>query len=259
MSNGLKDEKKDLPFEGLSSRPGMPADLGSVNIDALAFLPNIPAKYRALMPFLAARQNELTQKHQQEKRDRAEQISEFASQISAATQREIDSHVLKFSVDGVDIEMSQGELRKSMERRVDVLKDRIKTLRRSGENPEELHRMENLVQAYGPAIEKAKKGGDDEGTINAAKDLMRQDPEWASSIKNHAHKNSTDADAVNDRRTSYSGANFDAGAIAGPSLKDSFSKGASPDAPQQQQTSAAPPEPEKRQQVASNNFQSLNF
>lgn len=240
MSNDLKDEKKGLPFEGLSSRPGMPADLGSINIDALAFLPNIPAKYRALMPFLAARQNELAQRHQQEKRERAEQISEFASQISAAAQREIDRNVVSLKIGGKDIDISQGDLRKIMTERAEELKEKRARLERSGGSAEEIRRLDDLIEQYDPLIERLKKGKADPATIAAVQNLAEEDPVLSSEIENH-HGNVPVADATQTRRTSYSAAHLDEGAIAGPSIKDSFTRGASPDYQTQ------PPAPEAQE------------
>ena len=224
-------------------------DPSNINLNALFFRASVPAKYQALVAPALAIQKEKLQQDQKEKH-------EHETELSAVYQREIDRNILKFSIDGEDIEISQSDLRKSMQARVEVLEERRQALERSGKNPEESKRLGKLIQQYHPMIDDLENQKADAGTSENVKDLMKEDPEWTATLKTDNTANLV-MNSTTDKRTSFSAQAFDDGTIVAPSLKAAFAKGTTPDV--QPQPEEQPPALNKTQQAAANMTQTLGI
>lgn len=261
MSDVVSNEQKGLPSEDLSARSGMPADFSTVDLNALATMGYVPAKYQALMPFIAATRDKLEHQLANQTQDHEDSFLRRAFQAAAEVQRQIDRNMLKLNVDGQDINISQGDLRKIMTNRLEELEKQKKTLEASGANPAALDRINHLIEEYKPAIDETKSGKANAGTMDKIHTLLHDDPTFDQRVKQHGAEtinSKTIASDIVDRRTSFSAEYFDAGGANGPTLKGTFANGASPDA-KPAPAATTPVTPEKTAQKVDNAAQSLGF
>jgi len=263
LDDEISTEADILEAQGHFGLARMLRDTSEVNLESLASMANVPARFMRFLVNSPIYQQLMLQHEARDKeeRNRQDRIHEFANRLAEIHQREIDNNKLTLSVNGKDIEISQGDLRKIMQRRVDELKERQLALSRSGENPEELARITNLIQAYEPVIDETKKGKADAETMADIQELMEKDPQLAAQIERHqiGHVNTkTMATETTDRRTSFSAEYFDSGTISGSSLKDKFTQGASPDSLPKPETEA-PAIDEKPKQALNNVYEAVKF
>jgi hypothetical protein len=235
-----------------------PADISAaddpsrINLNALFFQASVPAKYQNLIAPALAVQKDKLHHEQKEKHD-------HETELAAVYQREIDRNILKLNIDGEEIEISQGDLRKVMQHRVHDLDEQKRALQKSGKNPEEVKRLDKLIQQYQPVIDDLQKQKADPATMQAVRDLTKQDPELKPAIKAQAALNAdTGASMADNKRNSYAAQFFQEQTIAAQPLKEAFAKGAAPVAPATEPPPpAAPVAVERKQQKSVNDFSSF--
>ncbi len=215
VDDGIRKEIERLESAGNFSLADLLRGESEVSLQSLAFQASVPARYMTLVTNSAASATVKDRHGGGMRSARDEEDDEERD----AHQRAIDRNILHLRLRGEDVDISQGDMRKAMEARVAALEERRRELLRSGQNPEEVNRIENLVAAYKPVISEIKTGRASAGTTAAIEDLANRDPGLMTEI--HAVK----AEAVRtpERRASSSAQYFAEGGVAGPSLKAAFS------------------------------------
>lgn len=253
MVNSAHQEGNGVRLERYSPLAPMGAATEHISLDALAFMTTIPARYMHLLGRLPQVQN--AHLHDLKMREREREFADNLADLVRLSQHQIDSNMLTLKVGGKDIQISQGELRRIMEKRVEALKERRDQLAHSGGDPKEIARLDNLIERYEPVIETTGEGMAKTGTMDEIDGLLEDDPEFKEQVERDHHPK---APVVSDRRTSFSASEFDQGGIVALPLSAAFARSATPDkAPQPAPVGA--PEFEQRRQNLDNTFQSLGL
>jgi hypothetical protein len=254
VDDGVRKEVAQLEAAGKFSLAGQFKKANEVSLESLAFQTTVPAEYAALVENSAAFQAMRAQ-HDEKAKHEHEQEERDAKRAAAVYQQEIDRNVLSFDVDGHDIQISQGDLRKIMKARLEALEEQKKELQRTGRNPVELKRVDNLIAEYEPAVDDLQKHKADAATMGTVGDLMRRDGELAAQIETHS---SHEIQQTNEEKTSPSAEHTSPGGSATQPLTVTFSRTASPEI-QAPSAPAPQPLPEQRQQKANNTVASIGI
>ena len=198
-------------------------ETSAVSIDSLAFQTNVPSKFQGLVANSAAALSARLQS--EERRGRDHDGLSRAFDMAASFQRQIDSNVVTLQIDGQELRISQGDLRKAMDDRLLALKERKKQLDQAGGNSEERKRLGTLIDEYEPVIKSLKDRKADAQTMSAVQDLLKKDPPLGAEIKRY--QVGTQLLPTADSRASFSSEFFGDG-IKAPSLTTAFAAAASP-------------------------------
>ncbi len=227
MTNGEIKEGTNI-LRGYSS-PSSVVDGGAVDLNTLAFKIMIPEKY--LVQLAASRPyHTLNMRRQEEETEkRGNDIAAMGSAFAAEQQRQIDSNSLTLNINGLNVGIEQGDLRKIMSERLDELKDKKDHLEQSGAHPSAIMAVSSLIEDYEVLIPELRDAKADEKTVEALQNLIEKDPELATQIMEHS-KNSADTEYSSEQtRTSFAAEHFDEGGISAPSLKAVFQRESAPD------------------------------
>lgn len=209
-----------------------------VSLQSLTFRFNLPAKYQALVAGSTALH--ALQAQQAEKKNHAQESLTHIFEMAVLHQQRIDSKMLTLKVGGRDIEISQGELRKIMEERVEALKERREQLLNSGGSPAEIARLDNLIGRYEPVIRTVKRGETTSGTMREIDGLAEDDRPFKARLEKYA---APMAETANERRISFSSEVLPDEDINAPSLKAVFRQEAAPVALPQADAAPLPAQP----------------
>lgn len=251
--NDLHGSEDNPPHEGLARYPGLPDDLSRINLNAVSFMANVPARLLPLMAGVIGQRADETKIRAAQTEKETEDARKFSAELSRERQREIDRHVLSFSIDGENIEISQGDLRKIMKSRMEALEKERRELLRTGRDPERVNRIEDLLGRYKPTVARCETAVADTGTMREMRRLMTDDPQFMAEMKQWQTSHVQSAE----RRTSFSNAFFNADAGTSSPLKAAFTRGASPAS--EASAPAPTPEFERRQANVKNNLEALGL
>lgn len=248
MANNTHQEGNGVRLERYSPLAAMAAAPERISLDALAFMASIPPRYMHLLGRIPSQHDDRL--HELKIRERQRQFLDNVADMVMLSQQQIDSTKLTLKVRGKDIKISQGELRKIMEERVVELEERRTQLAQSGGSPDEIQRMDDLIERYKPVIKTMKRDPANDETMKAVGELMGADPELESKLDDR------DASAPAAKRQTSAAKEYDTDGIKGPSLSAAFTGSASP------VSSTATPEPaspvpEQPKPSTENKFQSL--
>jgi len=243
IDSGIQAEIDQLEATGNLSLADDFRHASEISVAALSFMTNVPAQYQALVANTPAYQ--AAQKQRDEKAKEEEKQKEHAALV--AYQQQIDSNMLHLTIDGTDVEISQGDLRDLMKKRVDALEKEKRELERSGSDPRELRRVNHLIDEYQPVIDDVDQHKADPSTMNAIQDLTKDDSEFASEIK---ARQATAPSPSNDATTQQS-------PTAPPSLKSTFVENAAPTI--SPQPDAVPSPVEQPQKTMKNTAAAVGF
>jgi hypothetical protein len=255
IDDGIQKEIDQFEAKGAFSLADQFRKANEVSLESLAFMAFVPAKYQALVANSNASQAIREQHDEKAKREKQEEKDH--AQRLAAYQQQIDANVLRLSINGADVDISQGDLRKVMQHRVEELEEQKKELLKNGGNPKELRRVDNLIDEYHPIIDDLQNHKADAATMNAIKEVTKEDPPLAERIQSHYSDGlHVTASAVTERQTSLTAEDFASDTSAKSTLKTSFALHASPDIPP---PAAAPPTLDKSLRKVDNTVQSLGL
>ena len=238
VDDGVRKEVAQLEAAAKFSLADAFKQANEVSVASLAFAAFIPPEYEALLANSAAFQAVQAKREEKEKRAKEEDEKEQKAERDALYQMEIDRNILKLNIDGQEVDISQGDLRKIMKTRLDTLEEQRDDLQHSGRNPNELHRLDNLIAEYQPVIVDLQKHKADAKTMAGVQNLMRQDPELAAEVKKQQQHAPSENQTANAERKSYAAQHLEAGGITAPPLIAVFAKATAPAA--QTQTPLAP-------------------
>ena len=233
IDSGVKNYIEQLEAKGSFSLAGAFRKANEISLSALATMTFIPPEYQALVENSVAFQ--VLKNHQEERSKREERERKHAADLAMLHQLEIDNNVLHLSVNGQELDISQGDLRKAMKQRVEELEEERKQLLKKGGDPKELRRINNLLDEYEPVIDDLQNHKADPSTMNAVQDLLKKDPPLAVRIQSQWNDNAhITADKTISKENALTSTDPSTNAPTNLILKDQFAKGASP----QIQTSA---------------------
>jgi hypothetical protein len=220
-----------------------------VNLDALANMANVPARFQHLVAGLEAWRNAALEQERDESKKRDRDFADMAAEMAQIRQQEIDSNRLKLNIGGEDVDISQGDLREIMEKRAKDLREQRDQMARSGASASELERMDNLLDQYDTLNGELKDGKVDSVTMEAIEELSKQDRGLEAAILNRNNRSNDIASP----RASFASEALGVGSVPGSALKDAFSRSASPEAENAPtESKPQPPRPEV-------SIQSLDF
>lgn len=219
--NGVRHEVRSAPSD-------FPEDTTRPSLEALAFMANIPPKYWHLLNHLPA--VEAARLEQEQKREREAAFWENALEVMAQQQRQIDENRLRLTIDGADVEISQGDLRKAMTARLDELREQRRAVQRSGRGAGDAQRLDRLIEQYEPLIDRLQKEKADTATLAEIQELAKKDPPLCGQIQMFSNERvAVVAISEQQRRVSYATANLDQGGISAFKLREPFARSASPE------------------------------
>lgn len=258
VDDDSRKDKNDWLEEGRFPPAVQPVDFSEMSLDALSFMANIPPQYQALVAAVIAQRAEEEKFRAREKRDKEEELDRLLSGMRQTRQQEIDRNLLAFEIGGKEVTISQGDLRRIMQARMEELRERRERLAHEGGNAEEIRRIDRLLGRYEPAVDRLKEREADAGTIAEVKDLAEKDPPFGEHFQVLANDRvHVTAMSGNDRRISYAAAYLDEDAAGSPRLKDQFAKSAS--SPISNPSATTQPAIEPQQQSQRLNFGAANF
>ena len=253
VGSGMQAQIDQLEAKGAFSLADTFRQANQVSLESLAFMTNVPPEYEALVANSFASQAIRAQRDEKTKED--EQEKKSAVELAAEYQRELDENMLSLNIDGEDIQISQGDLRKAMQKRVEELEEQKKELEKNGGSPEQISKVEGLIGDYNSATTDSENKPLDP---KAVQHLIEEDPTWAEELKNKPPASQSAENVVSgNRRSSFSDDAFNGDGIAAAPLKPVFANSASPNPPP---TAPIPaPTLEKQQQNLNNALQSAGL
>jgi len=241
--------EQDRPLE--SDLPPVPP-----NLDALAFKVNIPSKY--WVHFTAQNTGHLyrMQHAEKEKLERGgadDPVASAAQEMMAQTMERINAHPVQLTINGRELDMTQGELRNVMSDRLDELRQRKEQLERNGGSQDEIMAIEGLISDYEPLVERLQTGEADEETFRQIEQLAQEDPVLAAQLQTYDQQASH---VYGTRSTSFASEVFEADDGDRLSSQSDFAMAADPSAiePETAPDAPGPQQPNVEQTLSSMGF-----
>ncbi|GEM_PF-4868121 len=241
LDDGIRKEIDQLEAAGKFALAAAFRKANEVSLESLAFQTSVPSEYQVLVANSAAFQAQKAHQEDKAKRER-EEGQEFNARLAELRREELDAQVLRFTIDGEDIEISRGDLRHAVKHRVEELEDRRRELLRTSESPDELRKVNRLIAGYNPvAKDLDSERPTDANMVAGVHDAITRDAQFAAELKHDHAASIVENAAPVAGRTSYASEKFSTGGVMAQPLTAVFVQNASPLAPVPAAPVTAPP------------------
>ncbi|MFD2257695.1 hypothetical protein ACFSSA_13510 [Luteolibacter algae] len=203
----------------------MTDELEGMDPEALSFRAILPAKYQFLVASYRTRQDQLEIDESGFPKKREAEILADTMLSSIQRQQEIDAHRLSLQVNGQNLDITQGELRRIMEKRLEELREIRESMIQGGAGSAEISALDETIQKYDETIDDLADGRADATVEEAVQELIEADPGFAEMLENHSNPSVEKTSSVEIPRTSFAAEQFGDETMQTFSLSDAFSRG----------------------------------
>jgi hypothetical protein len=128
-------------------------------------------------------------------------------------------------VNGQNLDITQGELRRIMEKRLEELREMRESMIQGGAGSSEISVLDETIQKYDETIEDLADGRADTTTEDAIQELIEADPVLAEMLDNHSNPYAEKEFSASIPRTSLAAEQFGDDTMQTFSLSAAFSRG----------------------------------